>query len=251
MNIIKVLKIFVIFILSIFSLAAILTVDAALENLQVDDQLIQFMNKGEQVSTYRDFIFYEVEIEEELKTPSISFDVTGKPYVPTSGDIFVLRESSMNFIPLAAEFITYYFGGHAGIVYDGNTIIETTGMDINPDYNKVITSSVNIFYRHEEVNTIGLRVKAPEEDIIKATNYAYSTLGTPYNYSFIFDRKDKLYCTDLISRSFGKEAGLDYNLDKDGIATSCNDLVISEDTFITYYMVYKGDVKHLYYAVNK
>ncbi len=251
MKIYKIFNFFIIFLLSFFSLAAILTIDATIENIIVERQLVEFMNKGVEVGKHSNFTFYEVVIEEELTTPVLSFTESGNPYLATPGDIFVLRESSLTSIPLAAEFITYYFGGHSGIVYDEDFLIETTGMELNPELNKVIKNKNDVFFRPERVSSVGLRVKATEEEIESAVNFAESTIGLPYNYSFVFNRKNSFYCTDLVSRSYGKEAGLNFNLDKDGIATSCNDLIISKDTFITYYLVYEGYNKHLYYAVNK
>lgn len=250
-NLLRIFKILNITMLILFSLLSILTVDAVLENLSVDKQINEFMSKGIYSHNYRSFYFYEVLIEEELTTPSISFNSSGSPYVSTPGDIFILRESLAEIVPFSVQFITFYFGGHAGIVYDEDTIIETTGMEPIADNNKVITYRNNVFSRPEDVNTVGLRVKAPEEDIDKAMEYTMNTVDTKYNYSFIFNRKNSYYCTDLVSRSFGKEAGLNYNLDKDGIAVSCNDLIISTDTFITFYIQYQDDEKHVYYAVNE
>ncbi len=248
---IKLIKVVMTSVLIILSLASILTVDATLENINVNSQIQKFMDNGKEVATHGRFTFYEVIIEEELRTPSIEFTSSGNPYVSTPGDIFVLRESLFTYLPMAAEFITFYFGGHAGIVYDEDTIIETTGMEVVSDQNKVITYRNNILFRPEKVETVGLRVKASDDEVKKAVDFSYNTVDSLYNYSFIFGRKDKFYCTDLISRSFGQEAGLDFKLDEDGIAVSCNDLIVSDDTFITYYMRYEGYDKHLYYAVNK
>lgn len=247
----RLLKIFYISTSILFCLLSLLTVDATLENIQVDQALKEFIDNGVKVGTHNRFTFYEVVIEEELTTPSITFTESGNPQSTTPGDIFVLRESILDVLPYSAEFITFYFGGHAGIVYDKDSIFETTGMEINPEDNVIIEYSNNIFFRPERVSTIGLRVKAPEEDAAQAVEYVKSKLGVKYNYTFIFNKKNSFYCTDLVSRAYGKEAGLNYELDKDGIATSCNDLIVSKDTFITYYMRYDGYDKHLYYAVNK
>lgn len=251
LNIYKILKIIYTTTSLLLCIVAILTVDTVAENIKVDNMLKEFMDNGVEVGTHGRFTFYEVVIEEKLTTPSIVFEENGNPLSATPGDIFILRESMFDYIPYSAEFITFYFGGHAGLIYDENYVLETTGLEVNPEDNAVIMYSNNILFRPERVSTVGLRVKASEEEVDKALQYAYSTIGIPYNYSFIFDRKNTFYCTDLVSRSYGKEANLDFILDKDGIAVSCNDLIISEDTFITYYMWYEGFEKHLYYAVNK
>lgn len=233
------------------SLLGILTVDATIENLRTDMLVNEFIDKAEYVFSQNNFHFYEVEIEEKLDTPSISFTDANLPYIPTPGDIFIYRESMLDVLPLATEFITYYFGGHAGIVYYDNKVIETTGAEPIFELNKVLMIENNVFFRPEQVDSVGLRVKATSEQVDDALKYVYSAIDSPYNYSFVFNRKNSYYCTDLISRSYGKEAGLNFKLDEDGIATSCNDLILSDDTFITYYLINKGYEKHLYYAVNK
>ncbi len=247
----KIVKVIYVSITLLFSVLAILTVDAVVENIKVDNLLKNFVDNAVKVNEVGRFVFYEVEIEEELTTSSITISDSGVPNASTPGDIFVLRESVIDFIPYSAEFITFYFGGHAGMVYDEKTILETTGMEPNPEDNCVIEYRNNIFYRPEQVDVVGLRVKASDEEVKKAVDYAYSTIGEKYNYSFVFNRKNTYYCTDLITRSYGKEGNLNFNLDEDGIAVSCNDLILASDTFITYYMIYKDGYKHLYYAVNK
>ncbi len=235
----------------LFCSLGLLTLDAVTENIIVDNMIKEFINNSVEVGSHNRFTFYEVNIEEKLTTPSVSFLDNGNPHVATKGDIFVLRESLVDVLPYSVEFITFYFGGHAGIIYDEDYILETTGMEPIPENNAVIKYSNNVLFRPERVDTVGLRVKGTDEEIEIASEYAYSTIGTMYNYSFVFNRKNSYYCTDLVSRSFGKEAGLDFDLDKDGIAVSTNDLILSDDTFITFYMRYDGYDKHLYYAVNK
>ena len=67
------------------------------------------------------------------------------------------------------------------------------------------------------------------------------------NYSFIFDTKNKSYCTDLVGKAYS-EIGV--NLNKDKLTTSVYDLLISSDTYISYYYCKDGNgVKHIYYLV--
>ncbi len=236
------------FIIVFFCTCSILTVDAVIENISVNNQLNDFLSKGVYIEELNGIHYYQVDIEEELTSPSIEI-INNRPYSTTKGDIFVNRESVLNMFPFVAEFITFYFGGHAGIVVDRTKVIETTGMESNPEDNVVIKGYNNIFSSSLKRSAIGLRVKANEEEINKAMTYAESKVGALYNYSFVLNRKNTFYCTDIVARSFGKEAGLDFNLDKDGIAVSCNDLINSEDTFITYYSFYIDNEMHLYYAV--
>jgi len=77
---------------------------------------------------------------------------------------------------------------------------------------------------------IGLRVKnTTEEDRNKIIEYADAQLDKGYNYTFIFNRENTFYCTDLVSRSV-KNAGI--NINYDHFATTGNDMIISKNTYI-------------------
>ncbi len=245
-----ILKIVLYFCLFMIFFLSTLTVDAVIENIKVDSQISDFISNAvfkEEVNNIR---YYEVDIPQvnELSSPTIQV-INNIPKSTTKGDIFVSRESVLEVLPFSAQFISFYFGGHAGIVLDQYTVIETTGMESNPDNNVVIKGFNSIITNNLKRSVIGLRVNASDEEINKAIGYLDESIGKKYNYSFIFNRKNTYYCTDLVARAFSKEAGLDFDLDKDGIAVSCNDLVISDDTFITYYSYYEGDILHLYYAI--
>lgn len=227
--------------------------DVSIENKIVKNDIEEFIQRGVFVGNVNEFYLYEVEIEEELVYPSINFDNLGNPISSNPGDIFVYRTSTLdeNYpgIPFIAEFSTYFFGGHAGVIIDDTYTIETNGAYSENGANVVALCTNNIMYTEAQRDTLGLRVRATQEDTDTAINYLHNAVGTPYNYSFIFNRENSYYCTDLVARSFGFDAGLPYVLDKDGVATSCNDLIISDDTYITYYMYYVGNQKHLYYAI--
>lgn len=245
------LKIVSISFLIFISFLALLTVDAVGENLLVDSQLREFISKGVFVEQVDEYCFYEVEIEEELRTPSIEFSSRKIPLSVTPGDIYIYKESEIDVLPFAKEFISYFFGGHAGIVYDDTKTIDAFGASFNPEDNIIDFSSNNVLSSYRQRDVIGLRVNATDEEVEKAVDFSYDAVGKSYNLSFVFNRKNSFYCTDLISRAYSKENGLNFNLDQDGIATSCNDLVLSDDTYLIYYMFENNGLNHLYYAVNK
>lgn len=245
----KLARIITIPLLLFLSLVSLLVVDVVIENFIVDSQINDFVNNGVYVGNLRDYYFYEVNINEKLDSPSISFTETGYPESTNYGDIFIYKESKIEYIPYSAAFISYFFGGHAGIVVDDSVTIEANGAMGNPYLDVVDTCPNNIFTDSDKRDVVGLRVRATEEDVNQAMEYIENSLDMPYNFSFVFNRKNSFYCTDIISRAFGHESNLDYELDKDGIATSCNDLIVSEDTYMIYYMYYNGNEKHLYYAI--
>ena len=94
---------------------------------------------------------------------------------------------------------------------------------------------------------IALRVKTTEEDRKRVLAKAMAMMGEPYNYSFIFNTKEKSYCTDIVCKVYSE---LGINLNKDRLTTSVYDLLISSDTYISYYY-YKDSngIKHFYYLV--
>lgn len=245
----KIIKILTIPFLSFLAFVSLLCVDVVIENIAVDNQIRNFVENGVFKYSVGNFYIYEVEIEEELNHKSVTFDESGFPDSTNPGDIFIQKESKIDVVDYSAAFISYFFGGHAGMIIDQNLTIEVNGAMSNPALNIVDICYNDVFYSSDKRDVLGIRVKASDEEINKAVDFAYESLDSPYNFSFVFNRKNSFYCTDLLSRAYGKEAGLDFNLDKDGIATSCNDLVLSEDTYIIYYMYYIGSEKHLYYAV--
>ena len=92
---------------------------------------------------------------------------------------------------------------------------------------------------------IGLRVDMTEEEYEKVTSVIMSYLGDPYNSSFFFNTTNTKYCSDLISSGFSY---IGRNLNRDSSTTSIFDLIVSPDTYISYYHYFDGSgVKHVYY----
>jgi hypothetical protein len=110
------------------------------------------------------------------------------------------------------------------------------------------------YYRNRFV---GLRVKyATEETIDGAVNYAYDQYNNKsiYNFLFFLNMKYKYYCTDLVSRAYqsvmvepSKQSSYSKALNDDGFITSVNDLILSKDTYITFYVEVIDDIVHIYY----
>ncbi len=225
------------------------TVDAVIENVKSDSKITEFIKKGQYEKTINNIHYYTVDIDRELSSPSIEI-IRNRPVSTTKGDIYVSQESLLDVLPFVAEFITFYFGGHAGLILDQDYVIETTGMESDPEDNVVIKGGNSVLYPFFDRSTVGLRVDTSQENIDKAMDYALDKVGSKYNYSFIFNRKNTFYCTDLVARAYSSEAGVNgINLDKDGIAVSCNDIITSNDVFITYFNYYIGNEQHIYYAI--
>lgn len=148
-------------------------------------------------------------------------------------DILLSRQSGHKNL-LIRDIISFYVGGHAGLVIDpaGTKTIEVLGYEGYEDIVKVyendwITSSIEV---------IGLR------SFDAKLNYT-QFLGQDYDWYPYLPNNDK-YCTELITATY-KEAG--YNLDYDyGIAT-VNDIILSGNTRIFLYKEIRDNLVYIYW----
>lgn len=195
---------------------------------------------------------YEIYTNEERPTITMAND---KVLPGNSLDILVSLTSEIE-IPLIGETVSFFAGGHAALVLDefednedwanNRFVIETTGLMNGP--NLSILSAKDYWsksYPYKEI--IGLRVDLDEIQRKKVMSTAISLLGDPYNYGFIVDTQNKSYCSDLIMKAY-ESVGV--NLNKDSFTTSVYDLVVSGETYISYYHYFDNEgVKHIYYLV--
>ena len=168
------------------------------------------------------------------------------------GDIIVSLNSSIK-IPIVNQIISFSVGGHAAICCDNyydyigksdnSSIIEAPGVDAYPSPTRIS----NVYYWTPPnlfSSSLVLRVKMTDRERKEMLSYAQTLVGDPYNYSFLFDTTNKKYCSDLVSKSFKK---INKNLNKDSFATTLYDLVISDETYITFYQYFENDVRYIYY----
>lgn len=141
--------------------------------------------------------------------------------VGSTGDINVTFEA-------VNPYVAFYVGGHAALVKDSESCIETTGLDAFGT-NKVKYRKNNWSTRHDFV--IGLSVKdASEEEKIIAAKLGDEILGKPYDFTFM-PFNNTYYCTEVITYAWNK---LNYNLNHDMIGITVQDLVVSPLTEISY-----------------
>lgn len=263
-----------------------LTGQTVAETIKVNKKIKEFIKKGvyqEHLSVEGKIEFYKVSREtyysNELERSPFFNDDLQNP--GDEGDLFVTRQAPLPNLPGIYEFVTFYFGGHAGYVDENNLIYETYGfidddenifnvivnggrgtyVDVSENYwldpeyrdeNHPYYQKFGKYYREE---WIGLRVKGIQEDEIKqVTKYMehLAEIKAQYNHLFIFFTKNKYYCTDMMSRAFGsivdEDGNQKYNLNRDGVAVTVNDLILSKDTYISYYVTTtKNNVKKVYY----
>ncbi|MDE5715279.1 MAG: hypothetical protein K2I42_04010 [Anaeroplasmataceae bacterium] len=228
---------------------------AIAKHIQSTSLIHQFKQKGvyQESLSSSNLKVYTIQSNETLETYQI---VNGVYYPGNTGDIILSLTSEME-IPFVHGFVSFFAGGHAALVLgdyeDQNTqtnavnnfkVMEATGLNETDNYaeiaNKTYWVTADIY---QEV--IVVRPKMTEEQRKKVLANAMAMEKDPYNYSFLFDTKNKSYCSDLISKTFDT---VGINLNKDSFTTSIYDILISNETYISYYHYYDSQgVKHVYY----
>lgn len=233
------------------------TVSSGVEQMHIKKEIKEFLKEGvyqEELSTKK--VKYYAVYDPKETLPAFTTE-GGVSFPGTLGDIMVgLRSPFPD--TLFDPFITYYIGGHAalcaGVYIDQVNIIkesdclEATGLEPGES---VASSSSRYYWNDNEYRNevIGLRTKCSQQDRQRAFNYAIGYLQDPYNYSFVFNRNNTKYCTDIVSEAY-KKVGV--NLNKDKVGVTVLDLVVSDDTYMFYYKYFDADgITHIYYRTNK
>ncbi|MDR2822122.1 MAG: hypothetical protein LBV58_01040 [Acholeplasmatales bacterium] len=191
-----------------------------------------------------------------------------------NGDFPITLESPFYENALANSLMSFYFGGHAAMYFDGY-IYESVGMvddfnsatelifnnlDEKKSYPKMTKNKTSYhmqygfgdgpsskygYYYRDEVMT--LRKKDYNEAVLEKTKSFLEDLSQSetkgfYNLAFFVNTKDRYYCSDLISRAY-QSALLDSQnqkefprvLNDDKFITSVYDLLLSKDSYLTIY----------------
>ncbi len=127
---------------------------------------------------------------------------------------------------------------------------------LNPNYRNETSDGYDRYGTYYRTKFFGVRVKDIDPskfDDLEA--FGESIRGkAPYNYLFFLDMTNKYYCTDMVSRAY-QSIMLDEDdqklyartLNDDGFITSVNDIILSNDTYLTFYVEVIDDVVHIYY----
>ncbi len=134
--------------------------------------------------------------------------------------------------------------------------LSSTNYWLNPRYRSTSDDAYPYFGRNYRNDFVGLRVKdITSEQIDGVVDFATSKVDKAlYNFTFFLDLKYKYYCTDLVSRAYQDvmvepEDQRNYAraLNDDRFITSVNDLILSKETYITFYVENIDDITHIYY----
>jgi hypothetical protein len=253
----RVLKIFSGILVSIFLFLIAVSVYITAQNMLVDKQLHDFMNR-EVISTrvvtftvsgeIKTITYYQVQLAEGETTKPL-FTSTSDPYFGKKGDILITNENPFAYDRnhdgqfdvdppfMLGSFLSAVWGGHVVMVSedDGSKIVHAVGSEIGivgSELVKAVRIDQNRWHNLKG-EIVGVRVKgATAEDYDNAVAQATTFLGQDFNYTLIIDRQNKKGCTDLVFQAY-KQAG--FHLDYDRGPVAGTDLIISPNTYIYLY----------------
>lgn len=262
-----------------------LTGQTAAEHLKIRKEIKNFTSVAiyqEEMST-DEIKYYKVSREtyypDELYREAFyngRFDQPGAP-----GDILLTQSAPYPSLAGLYEVVTFYFGGHAAymgednLIYDiagyptvnetflevffkgGDATIVSSGYNywLDKNYNNPSEANYRYFGSYYRKEFLGLRIKGvTAEDIEQTNDYMLhlEEIKAQYNFQYIIRRQNRYYCTDMMSRAYGSitisDGNKKYNLNQDGVAVTVNDLILSKDTYISFYVKTDSqDVKHIYF----
>ena len=127
---------------------------------------------------------------------------------------------------------------------------------LNPRYRAEGSAFYDYFGSYYRKEFIGIRVKdITESQINDAVAYADNQVDKSlYNFLFAADMEYKYYCTDLVARAYqdvmipeSEQSNYSKALNDDGFITSVNDIILSEQTYISFYVEVVDEIVHIYY----
>lgn len=156
--------------------------------------------------------------------------------------------------PTSDESIFDYIFNKGNALHDLHSTVSVNSKNYWTTPDRLNEYYFDMFYRDKY---IGLRqVKNIDDDLYEqyineAINKTYEKVESDslYNFLFFINTRYKYYCTDLLGRSFDeaynkvvndkqeyKSKGYAKKMNDDGFISSVNDLILSRDTFIHFYV---------------
>lgn len=141
---------------------------------------------------------------------------------------------------------------------DYSTTVSLSGTNywLNPKYRATEDEAYPYYGSYYRKDYVGLRVKdITSEQIDGAVDFATSKVNSSlYNFTFFLDLKYKYYCTDLVSRAYQDvmvnekdQSGYSRALNDDRFITSVNDLILSKETYLIFYVEIVDGIVNIYH----
>lgn len=247
MNKYKIIKIIKKVFIVLLSILIVFITNGFIEKAVVNRDLKEFKARGIYTFSEGGNNFYKVIKKYDYEDTKQVYNPLDKyQYIGTTGDIILTSRNPMRYSRswlvenVCGFFSKNFFVGHSSLIVsdDGAIMAEITAHEIvdgeNVDENSGVRIVINDWINADDGSEyiLGLRVKnASSEDIEEVVDYVYDNLGKKYNYSFLFFRKNRYYCTDLVSRAY-KAAGI--NINYDYLVTTGNDMIVSSNTYLVF-----------------
>ena len=129
----------------------------------------------------------------------------------------------------------------------------------NPKYRNELDESYPYYGSYYRDKFFGVRVKNVDQEMIDdvISFAAEKTDKAMYNFLFFLDMQYKYYCTDFVSRAYqtvlvpeADQGNYSKALNDDWFITSVNDILLSKDTYLTFYAEVINDELNIYYLEN-
>ncbi|GAA0697017.1 YiiX/YebB-like N1pC/P60 family cysteine hydrolase [Paraclostridium ghonii] len=166
------------------------------------------------------------EIDKKIRENSSEIGQSGKNQSRSARSIEGRYPTDPGAILVTSDGVVDKLIGHAGIVYNSTTTVESNTEKGVATYPNTWNTSRKSVY--------GLLVKnsSPQKDQ-DAANYAYTQIGKPYNWNFFnTETTDSFYCSQLVYRAYKEVTGI--NLNYNGGMVTPADLIDSPETSMIY-----------------
>lgn len=185
----------------------------------------------------------EKDYEQENSKRVFDYSEGSKYYIGSSLDIILsnrnpLRNHGLAIFNDIGEFgASNFFIGHATVncTEDGSEMIESVGNDDGFSGVRIVENTwidTEVRYGNDAQTIVCLRVKnIDEEKRIKIIEDLNKKVGLEYNYNLLLMKRNKYYCTDLITRTFLEN---DIRIDNDYFYPTGNDIILSKNTFLVF-----------------
>lgn len=204
------------------------------ENIQIKQEINDFKKNSSFYCYSKKYNtnFYIVS-NENFPINSPSFTIVDEEIYPGyNGDILCSLKNE-HYNKIVSSLFSFYFGGHAALVCNGQKLFQTTGYSPTKE-NYATYDENNWLYNHDiRFNFVGLKINATQQEKDLIVKESVKLQYKPYNFLFIFNNKNAYYCTDLIERLYKEYTKV--NLNEDDVIVSVQDIIVSSYSSIFLY----------------
>lgn len=167
----------------------------------------------------------QVTLDKDLKIHSRTSDLKSQSAVARSMGIYPTRKGLI--LVTADAYKDLIPTGHAAIVYNATTVVESLAKGVTTGNNNWNESKKSCY----GVTVKGTTITQDEA----AANWCYNQISKPYNFIYLnTSTREKFYCSQLIWAAYLDNYGIDLNTDTFWNAVHPLELVSSDKTKLVY-----------------